>query len=322
MLRLESEPAKPTRLSIVAPCYNEELVIEEFLRRVLVACEAEVGDDFEIVLINDGSSDTTLSLIRKHASSNKHIVGVDLARNHGHQIAVTAGLAIARGTRVLIIDADLQDPPELLHDLMQKMDEGFDVVYGKRRKRDGETKFKLLTAKAFYRLLHRLTQVDIPSDTGDFRLINRRTVDLLNKMPEQNRFLRGMIAWLGGKQTPLLYDRDARYAGETKYTFRKMVRLAIDAITGFSAAPLRLATVTALAAGLASIALSFYIFVSYAFFKPAPGWTSTLLIILATSTAQLISLGIIGEYLGRLYIQSKGRPLYIISEIIDTDIVD
>lgn len=305
-------------MSVVAPCYNEEQVIHEFVRRTLAACETITGSDFEVVLINDGSSDATWQLICEYAAIHPTIVGVNLARNHGHQIAVTAGLALASGERVLIIDADLQDPPELLADMMSKMDEGFDVVYGQRKKRSGETRFKLLTAKIFYRLLHRLTQVEIPADTGDFRLINRRTVDLLNQMPEQQRFLRGMVAWLGGRQTPLSYDRDARFAGETKYTLRKMVRLAVDAITSFSAAPLRIATVFALVAGMIAIGLSIYTLISYLFFEPVPGWTSTLIVILIFSAAQLISLGIIGEYLGRLYIQSKGRPLFMISEVISS----
>jgi dolichol-phosphate mannosyltransferase len=314
--KLELQTRQRPQVSVVAPCYNEEQVIHEFVRRTVAACEAVAGTNFEIVLVNDGSSDTTWQLICEHAATHPAIVGVNLARNHGHQIAVTAGLAIARGERVLIIDADLQDPPELFSDMMSKMDEGFDVVYGQRKKRSGETQFKLITAKIFYRLLHRLTQVEIPADTGDFRLINRRTADLLNQMPEQQRFLRGMVAWLGGRQTPLSYDRDARYAGETKYTLRKMVRLAVDAITSFSAAPLRIATVSALIAGMIAIGLSVYALISYLFFEPVPGWTSTLIVILIFSAAQLISLGIIGEYLGRLYIQSKGRPLFMISEVV------
>ncbi len=314
MLKMRSAP-RP-RLSVVAPCYNEEEVLDEFVRRMSLACEAAVGPDYELVLVNDGSADSTWSKIVEQSSATPRIVGVNLARNHGHQIAVTAGLSLAAGERVLIIDADLQDPPELLGDLMARMDEGFDVVYGQRRKRDGETWFKLTTAGTFYRLLRRLTQVDIPANAGDFRLINRRTADLLNEMPEQQRFLRGMVAWLGGRQTPVLYDRDARFAGETKYTLRKMVRLALDAVTSFSAAPLRLATFSALAAGGTALSLAVYALIAYLFFEPVPGWTSTLIVILIFSAAQLISLGIIGEYLGRLYIQSKGRPLFMVQEIV------
>lgn len=316
MQNLELQTRAKLQLSIVAPCYNEEQVIHEFVRRMLAACETVAGSDFEIILVNDGSSDATWQLICERSAIHSTIVGVNLSRNHGHQIAVTAGLALARGERVLIIDADLQDPPELLSEMMRKMDEGFDVVYGQRQTRSGETQFKLLTAKIFYRFLRWITQVNIPADTGDFRLVNRRTVDLLNQMPEQQRFLRGMVAWLGGRQTPLSYNRDARYAGETKYTFRKMVRLAVDAITSFSAAPLRIATVSALVAGTIAGGLSAYALLSYLFFDPVPGWTSTLIVILIFSAAQLFSLGIIGEYLGRLYIQSKGRPLFIINEVI------
>lgn len=315
LMDLELRSAGRPRVSVVAPCYNEEQGIPEFVRRMTSACQAAVGDNYEIILINDGSSDATWELISERSSRDPTVIGVNLARNHGHQLAVTAGLTLAQGERVLIIDADLQDPPELLSEMMAEMDKGFDVVYGQRRTRDGETRFKLLTAKIFYRFLRNLTQVDIPADTGDFRLINRRTADLLNQMPEQQRFLRGMVAWLGGRQVPYLYDRDPRYAGETKYTLRKMIRLALDAITSFSAAPLRLATFSALIAGISALGLSLYALISYIFFEPVPGWTSTLIIILVFSAAQLISLGIIGEYLGRLYIQSKGRPLFMISEV-------
>lgn len=303
-------------LSVVAPCYNEQEVLAEFVRRMTAACKAVAGTQYEIILVNDGSADRTWNIIKEHAQSSAAIVGVNLARNHGHQIAVTAGLALSKGQRVLIIDADLQDPPELLADMMTMMDDGFDVVYGKRSSRDGETAFKLLTAKLFYRLLNKLTEVDIPADTGDFRLINRRAVDLLNQMPEQQRFLRGMVAWLGGRQTPIYYERERRFSGETKYTLRKMIRLAVDALTGFSAMPLRLATLAAALAGLLALGFIVHALVGYWFTKPVPGWTSTIIVILFFSAAQLASLGILGEYLGRLYLQSKSRPLFLISEIV------
>lgn len=304
------------KLSVVAPCYNEEAVLSEFLRRTTAACRAVVGDDFEIVLVNDGSSDQTWPLIVAAHIEFKQVAGVNLSRNFGHQIAVTAGLDYCSGDRVLIIDADLQDPPELLSVMMEKMDEGYDVVYGQRRKRDGETFFKLATAKLFYRLINKLAQFDIPQDTGDFRLITKRIASSLTAMPEQQRFLRGMVAWLGGAQTSILYDRDARFAGETRYTLRKMVRLATDAITSFSAAPLKIATLFALTAATGALALTFYSLISYFLFDPAPGWTSIIIVILVFSAAQLISLGIIGEYLGRIYTQSKLRPLYIVSSVL------
>lgn len=304
------------RLSVVVPCYNEEAVLPEFMRRMTEACERVVGDSYQLIVVNDGSTDATWRLIREAHEANPRIVAINLARNHGHQIAVTAGLSVIAGERALIIDADLQDPPELLQSMMDKMDEDYDVVYGQRVRREGETFFKLFTAKVFYKLISRLVQFEIPSDTGDFRLINRKTADVLNAMPEQQRFLRGMVAWLGGRQTPLPYTRDARYAGETRYTLRKMVSLALDAITSFSAAPLRMATLSALAAGVLAILLSIYTLLSYIFFTPVQGWTSTLIVILIFSAAQLISLGIIGEYLGRLYIQSKGRPLFLLSDML------
>lgn len=306
----------PVALSVVVPCYNEESVFTEFMRRMEPACRAAVGDSYEIIVVNDGSSDDTWRLIAERAASSQQIVGINLSRNHGHQLAVSAGLSFARGERILIIDADLQDPPELLVEMARLMDEGADVVYGQRRSRAGENQFKLATARYFYRLLRKITLVEIPADAGDFRLINRRTLDLLNQMPEQQRYLRGMVAWLGGRQVPLLYDRDSRYAGETKYTLRKMIRFAIDGITGFSAAPLKLATMFALLAGSLAVMLGLYTIVGYTFFHPVPGWTSTLVVILFFSAAQLLSLGIIGEYLGRIYMQSKGRPLFIISEVV------
>jgi polyisoprenyl-phosphate glycosyltransferase len=306
---------KSLRVSVVVPCYNEELVLNEFLDRMAAACEAAVGQDYEIIVVNDGSYDRTWALISENAAKRSHIVGVDLSRNHGHQLAVTAGLSLARGERVMIIDADLQDRPELLPDMMAAMNAGADVVYGQRRQRDGETRFKLLTARIFYRLLRSMAHVEIPLDTGDFRLINRRTLERLNSMPEQYRFLRGMVAWLGGKQVALLYDRDPRFAGETKYTLRKMVRFALDAITGFSATPLRMSMVMGIFSGGLSMLLLLYSLIAYLYFEPVPGWTSTVVVVLFFSMVQLVSLGIIGEYIGRMYIESKRRPLFLIQEI-------
>jgi len=245
------------------------------------------------------------------------VVAIKLSRNYGHQLALTAGLHHAQGERVLIIDADLQDPPELIPAMMKLMDEaGADVVYGQRRARDGETRFKTLTAAAFYRLLRRLTDVDIPTDTGDFRLMSRRAVSVLNDMPERYRFIRGMVSWIGLNQIPFPYDRGARFAGETKYPISKMVRFAIDAITGFSIIPLRFASFLGVSVGLISLLLLTYTIGSWAFGRVVEGWTSMSTIVLIVSSAQLLVLGCIGEYLGRLYMEAKHRPLYVVDTVV------
>ena len=250
-------------LSIVAPCYNEQETLDAFCTRMLAAAREACGDDFELILINDGSRDGSWGLIEAQARACGNVVGVNLARNHGHQLAVTAGLSLARGERVMIIDADLQDPPELLAQMMRRMDEGCDVVYGRRRERARESRFKLASASLFYKLLGAIAEVDIPKDTGDFRLMSRRIVERLNAMPEQDRFLRGMIAWLGGKQVELLYDRDPRHAGATGYTLTKMLRLAVDGLTSFSTAPLRLAGLLSLLGVCAAVALAIYAVVGF-----------------------------------------------------------
>ncbi len=303
-------------LSIVAPCYNEQDTLDAFCGRMLDAARAVRGADFELILVNDGSHDATWRLIEAQARRYANIVGVNLARNHGHQLAVSAGLGLARGERVMIIDADLQDPPELLAEMMRLMDGGCDVVYGRRRARARESTFKLATASLFYRLLGRIAEVDIPRDTGDFRLMSRRIVDRLNAMPEQDRFLRGMIAWLGGRQVELLYDRDARHAGETGYSLSKMMRLAIDGLTSFSTAPLRLAGALSVLGICVAFGLAIYALAGFASGRAVPGWTSLALIVVFFSTAQLICMAIFGEYLGRIYIQGKHRPLYLIDEIV------
>ena len=308
-------------LSVVAPCFDEEAGLAEFVRRMADACEAAAPGDFEIILINDGSRDATWAAIRALAATRPRIVGVNLARNHGHQLAVSAGLARSRGRRVLVIDADLQDPPELLAPLMARMDEGFDVVFGRRRSRSAESPLKLGTAWLYYRLLRWLSDVEIPHDTGDFRLMSRRIVDHLNAMPEQDRFLRGMVAWLGGSQTELLYDRDPRFAGETGYSLGKMLRLAIAGFTSFSTAPLRLAGVMASAGALAAFAIAIYVVVGFLTRRTVPGWTSLALIMVFFSTVQLACLGILGAYVGRILQQVKGRPLYLIDEIVSSEAV-
>jgi dolichol-phosphate mannosyltransferase len=306
-------------LSVVAPCFNEEEVLPELHRRVTRACEEVVDGDYELILVNDGSRDQTWSLISSLAESDSHIVGVNLAHNHGHQLALTAGLSLCRGRRILIIDADLQDPPELLGEMMRLMDAGADVVYGQRSERRGESWLKQTSASLFYSLLSRLTEVPVPVDTGDFRLISARVLKALQSMPEQHRFIRGMIAWIGFKQVPLHYERDARFAGATKYPLRKMVSFALDAITGFSTQPLRISFYMGAFSLLVASLLIVYVLYSWLFLGAVRGWASVLIILLLFGSAQLWSLGILGEYLGRAYMQTKQRPLFIISEIVVTE---
>jgi polyisoprenyl-phosphate glycosyltransferase len=266
--------------------------------------------------VNDGSFDKTWATLQNLAHNDDRIVAVDLSRNHGHQLALSAGLSLARGERILVIDADLQDPPELLPEMMRLMDGGADVVYGQRFERDGETWFKRVSASAFYRLLLRMTDVGIPPDTGDFRLMRRPMLKALLAMPEQQRFIRGMVAWIGFRQVPLRYRRDRRFAGETKYPLRKMLFFAVDAITGFSITPLRISFYIACFFVLVALLTIIYVLISWFYLKAVPGWTSIFLTMLIFSSVQLFSLGIIGEYLGRVYMQTKQRPLFIIREIV------
>jgi polyisoprenyl-phosphate glycosyltransferase len=304
------------RLSIVAPCYNEEDVIGEFCRRALAAGRNVAEGSFELVLIDDGSRDATWDRIEALSAANPEIVGVRLMRNHGHQLAATAGIASARGERVLLIDADLQDPPELLAEMMAAMDEGADVVYGQRRIRRGENWFKLTSASAFYRLLPWLASVDIPRDTGDFRLMSRRIADILMSMPERDRFLRGLVSWVGGRQIPVLYERDERYAGTSKYPLAKMVRLALDAITSFSTRPLRLASWTGVVTAMLAMVLLVYTLIQWMLGNVISGWSSIMVALTIFSAIQLLTLGILGEYVGRLVQESKGRPLFMIDRVI------
>jgi polyisoprenyl-phosphate glycosyltransferase len=305
-------------LSVVAPCYNEQEVLPEFLRRVGIVLDA-VGGTGEIVLVDDGSRDRTWEVMVEAAGRDPRIVAVRLMRNHGHQLALTAGLSICRGERTLIIDADLQDPPELLPEMMALMDQGADVVYGQRRQRDGESLFKRASAAVFYRLIGRMTDIDIPTDTGDFRLITRRVLDLLIAMPERHRFIRGMVAWIGGRQVPLVYDRKARAAGESKYPLSKMIRFAIDAITAFSVVPLMASMTIGWAMAVVGFAFFVYSIVGWLFGDTRPGWTSLMAAVGLLGGMQFLMLGIIGAYLGRLYNQSKGRPLFLIRDIVGRD---
>jgi len=303
-------------LSIVVPCYNEEACLQELHARLARAAAAVAGDDYEIVLVNDGSRDRSWEIMRELAEEDRHIVAINLSRNHGHQLALTAGLDLCAGDRILIIDADLQDPPELLSQMIEEMDrQRADVVYAVRRGRAGETAFKRGTAKIFYRLLSKLAEIDIPLDTGDFRLMSRRALDALLSLPEQARFIRGMVAWIGFRQVPIAYDRAERHAGQTNYPLAKMMRLAIDAVTGFSTAPLRFASHIGLWLVAASGLLVAYIGFAFLTGRAIQGWTSLMLVVVVLGAVQMFVLGMIGEYLGRLYIEAKRRPLYIVSEI-------
>ncbi len=303
-------------LSIVVPCYNEAACLDVLHARVSAAAHGIVGDDHEIVLVNDGSRDQSWAVMERLAASDPNLVAINLSRNHGHQLALTAGLDLCAGERILIIDADLQDPPELLADMLATMtSEAADVVYAVRRKREGETFFKKLTASLFYRVLDRVTDTPIPLDTGDFRLMSRRALDALLSLPEQARFIRGMVAWVGFRQVPFPYDRDERLAGESKYPLGKMIRFALDAVTGFSTAPLRLASHLGLVLTGLSLLLFAYIAIGWLSGSAVQGWTSTMLVVVFLGAVQMFVLGMIGEYLGRLYVESKRRPLYLVADV-------
>jgi dolichol-phosphate mannosyltransferase len=303
-------------LSIVVPCYNEEACLAELHRRLSAAAASVAGESYEIVLINDGSRDSSWPIMQALAAGDPRLVAINLSRNHGHQLALTAGLDLCSGERILIIDADLQDPPELLPDMIAELErQQADVVYAVRRARAGETAFKRSTAKLFYRGLSKLAEIEIPLDTGDFRLMSRRALDALLSLPEQARFIRGMVAWVGFRQVPIVYDRAERHAGATKYPLSKMVRFALDAVTGFSTAPLRFASHIGLWLVLASMLLFVYIGIGFFTGSAIQGWTSLMLVVVVLGAVQMFVLGMIGEYLGRLYIEAKRRPLYIVSEI-------
>ncbi|HWK35200.1 glycosyltransferase family 2 protein [Sphingomonas sp.] len=312
---MPKSPSRP-KLSVVVPCYNEEGCLDALHARVSAAARAAVGDDHEIVLVNDGSKDASWAVMQRIAATDPRLVAINLSRNHGHQLALTAGLDLCAGEQILIIDADLQDPPELLADMRATMiAQQADVVYAVRRKREGETLFKKLTAAIFYRMLDRITDTPIPLDTGDFRLMSRRALDALLSLPEQARFIRGMVAWIGFRQVPFVYDRAERLAGETKYPLGKMIRFALDAVTGFSTAPLRFASHVGLAlTGVTAIVL-LYVVASFFMGKTVQGWTSTMLVVLFLGSVQMFVLGMIGEYLGRLYVESKRRPLYLVADV-------
>lgn len=302
------------RYSVVVPVYNEVENLSELYRRVREVMEG-LGEPWELVLVDDGSSDGSVEQIRQLAHSDSRVRPVIFARNFGHQIAVTAGLDYARGQAIIIMDADLQDPPEVIPRLIERWREGYEVVYAVRAEREGETWFKKATAAFFYRLIYRIADVKIPLDTGDFRLLDRKVVDVLRRMRERHRFLRGMAAWVGFRQIGVEYRRAPRFAGETKYPFRKMLRLALNAITGFSYLPLQLATFFGFfSAGLAILAIPIVAVLRMTGWQAFYGQATTLIAVLFLGGVQLISLGILGEYIGRIYDEVKGRPLYVVRE--------
>ncbi len=300
-------------LSVVVPVFNEEGNIPELYRRLVPVLEGCVAS-FEVVFVDDGSRDRSWELVRDLAGRDGRVRGLKFSRNFGHQMAFAAGLEQARGEAVVIMDADLQDPPEVIPELVGRFREGWDVVYAQRRRREGESAFKLWTAKAFYRLLRRITPVDIPLDTGDFRLMSRRAVDAFRRLGERHRFTRGLVAWLGFRQTGVLYDRAARHAGDTKYPLRKMVRFAIDAITSFSHVPLQLATWLGFAVSAFAFAYILVVLVLKVVGISWPGYTSLMAAILFLGGVQLVMIGLLGEYLGRVYDEVKRRPLYLVQE--------
>jgi polyisoprenyl-phosphate glycosyltransferase len=308
------------RLSIVAPCYNEQQGLEEFHRRITAAAQDAVGGNYELILLNDGSNDQTWSIMAGLVRRDPHVVAVNLSRRHGHQLAITAGLFTCRGERILTIDADLQDPPELLTEMWRLMERAeADVVYGLRRERRGESVLKRGTAALFYRLMRRVGYADLPVDAGDFRLMTRRVLDILNGMPEQHRFIRGMVSWIGLRQVPLVYDRAPRGSGASNYSLAKMMGLAFDALTSFSIMPLRLASYLGLILGFLSLLMVAYTLGSWALGRVVEGWTSLLTVVLVLGATQLILFGLLGEYVGRLYLETKRRPLFVIDQVLTQD---
>lgn len=302
-------------LSVVVPVYNEEDGIDELMRRLEAACAERFAGNYEVILVNDGSKDGSWAAICRHADAKPHVVGINLSRNHGHQLALAAGLEHVRGELVFVLDADLQDPPELLGAMADKIAEGADVAYGQRTARAGETAFKRGTAALFYRLLASMVDVAIPHDTGDFRLMTRRVTEQLKAMPERYRFVRGMVSWIGFTQVAVPYERDARFAGQTNYPLRKMVALAVDAVTSFSTVPLRFASHLGMIFGVLGILALGWVGWGWLSGEAVQGWTSLAALILVMGSVQLLVLGVFGEYLGRMYMEAKNRPLFIVDEI-------
>ena len=309
------------KISVIIPMYYEEEVAEECYKRMTFVLQNIENYDYEIICINDGSKDKTLSILENLAIKDKRLKVLSFSRNFGHQCAVTAGLKYVTGDAIVIIDADLQDPPELIPEMLKLWEAGNDVIYGKRKTRDGESVFKLFTAKMFYKTLNALSDVEIPKDTGDFRLVDRKVVDTINSLPEHNKFLRGLFSWVGYKQIPFEYERKERFAGKTKYPLKKMLKLASDGIISFSTKPLKIVG----GLGIISIVISFilliYALISYIFKlnNLSAGWTSLMLGITFFAGVQLLSLWIMSEYIARIYDESKNRPQYIIEKKINIE---
>jgi len=306
-------------ISVIIPVYNEEtniLPLYQRLQQVLIT----LTDKYELIFINDGSTDASGNMIKELARQASQVKYIDFSRNFGHQIAVSAGLDKAHGAAMVIIDCDLQDPPELIPDLYRRWQEGYEVVYAERRQRNGENAAKKLTASFFYRLLAKITHISIPVDAGDFRIISRKVALALQQMPEKHKFIRGQISWIGFKQTSLVYDRAERAGGESSYTYRKMIRLALDGITSFSNLPLKMATISGfLVSGIAFLLMLYTLYSRFISQDYVPGWSSLMLSVLFLGGVQLISIGIIGEYISRLSDNVRNRPLYIVNE---TNIAD
>jgi len=314
-------PADRLLVSIVSPVYQEEAGIEEFHRRLTAALDGMPELDFEIVYVNDGSTDRSFELLQGIVAGDRRVRVVDLSRNFGHQVALSAGVDHTRGAAVVVIDSDLQDPPEVIPEMIERWRKGFKVVYGVRVSRTGETRFKLFTSRLYYGLIDRISEVPIPRQAGDFRLLDRAVVDVLARMPERNRYVRGMVAWVGFPQCAVEYERDPRYAGETKYTLRRMVRLGLDGVTSFSERPLRLATQLGLVVMLLAFAFAVWT-IGATIIDPdgtSRGWPSLMAVVLFLGGVQLLCIGVLGEYLGRVYRETKGRPLYVVGGIVDAE---
>ena len=307
--------ARKKLISVVIPCYNEEEVIAATVDRLQAMTKEIGGYRFELIFVDDGSADKTITILQELAETVPDIRIVALARNFGHQIAVTAGIDATRGDAVVLIDADLQDPPEVIPEMIARWEEGYEVVYGTRKSRPGESAFKLTTARMFYRVINRLSEIPIPLDTGDFRLMDRTVVDVLKSMPERHRFVRGMVAWVGFRQLELPYERAKRFAGESKYPLRKMVAFALDGIISFSSKPLRIAmTLGVMCSLLACLGILYAIYMRIFTSIWVEGWTALMIAVLFIGGIQLIALGVIGEYLARVYTESKSRPLYVVND--------
>ena len=309
------------KITIIIPLYNEELVLDECYNRVSNICNSIDNYEYEIIFINDGSQDKTLEMLESIAQNDNHVKVISFSRNFGHQCAVTAGLKHVTGDAIVIIDSDMQDPPELIPEMLKLWEQGNDVIYGKRKKRDGESKFKLFTASMFYKTLNALADVEIPKNTGDFRLVDRKVVDAINAMPEHNKFLRGLFSWVGYNQYAFEYERKERFAGKTKYPLKKMLKLATDGIIGFSTKPLKLLGTLGFFSIVISCIVLIYSLLSFAFKwnNITAGWTSIMVAITFFAGIQLVSLWMISEYIGRIYDETKGRPQYIISKTINID---